>query len=127
MSFTSNPPKQEISDSDKISIPVQTVKASVKNMQKRKKILRNIENLRLEIKNSFFWCLLRQFCRKGIIVLGCILFVFLTLECVFWVWIFQMPKEKFYQFTSCLDAGVVPSLKERFIYHIACFWGSIGG
>ena len=113
--------------SDRIPVPVLVADASVERIRKKKEIIHKLRYLGSTITNSFGWCLLRFFGRKILLWLGCILFVFLALECAFGFWVWQMPKEQLDQFTSCLDAGVVPSFKERFIYHLACFWGTIGG
>jgi len=51
--------------------------------------------------------------------------VFVALNCVFWIWIWQLSPEELDKFTACLDAGVVPSRRERLVYHLACFWGSL--
>ena len=58
-------------------------------------------------------------------ILGMVLVIVLLIESVFWIWIWQLPPEKFNRLAACLDAGVVPSVRERMVYHLACFWGSL--
>jgi len=51
--------------------------------------------------------------------------VVVALNCIFWIWVWQLSPEELDRFTACLDAGVVPSRRERLVYHLACFWGSL--
>ena len=56
---------------------------------------------------------------------GIFLAAILLVDGLFWLWVWHLTPEEFQRFTACLDAGVVPSFWERFVYHIACFGGSL--
>ena len=56
---------------------------------------------------------------------GILLAALLVVDGIFWLWVWHLSPEEFQRFTACLDAGVVPSFWERFVYHIACFGGSL--
>ena len=115
--------------SEKMALPIRMVRAAVSEMPRphiastpsRKTWAEHW----LYFKTSDFYFYTRYFAQKIILWIGIILLVILGLEALFWLWILQMSPHQFQQFTACLDAGVVPSFKERFLYHMACFWGNL--
>ena len=114
---------------EKMAMPVRMVRAAVSEMPRPRSSHvsrhKTFDDYWLCFKTSDFCFYTRYFSRKIILWIGIILLVALGLEALFWLWILQMTPHQFQQFTACLDAGVVPSLKERFLYHTACFWGSL--
>ena len=114
---------------EKMAMPIRTVRAAVSEMPRPRPSVtsrrKTFDDYWLCLKTSDFCFYTRYFSRKIILWIGIILLVALGLEALFWLWILQMTPHQFQQFTSCLDAGVVPSLKERFLYHMACFWGNL--
>ena len=65
------------------------------------------------------------FTKKAMPIVLSISLIVVALNCLFWVWIWQLSPDELDKFTACLDAGVVPSYRERLAYHIACFGGSL--
>ena len=110
-------------------MPIRTVRAAVSEMPRPRRSQvsgrKTFDDYWLRFKTSDFYFYTRYFTRKVILWIGIILLVALGLEALFWLWVLQMTPHQFQQFTACLDAGVVPSLKERFLYHMACFWGNL--
>ena len=116
---------------EKMALPIRMVRAAVSNLprpaRKTFSFRSCCSDICFFIRTSDFYFYLRWGLRKIMLWLAISLLIVLGLEMLFWVWIWQMSPEQFQKFTACLDAGVVPSLKERFIYHFACFWGNLGG
>ncbi|MBQ7413563.1 MAG: hypothetical protein IJV07_04765 [Alphaproteobacteria bacterium] len=78
-----------------------------------------------DISYQYFLFNLKWYGYRILAFLGIGLIIVLIAECLFWLWIWQLPSDRFNRLTACLDAGVVPSLRERTVYHLACLWGSL--
>ena len=116
---------------EKMALPIRMVRAAVSELPKKTlktfSFHRFFSDALFFIRTSDFYFYTRWWLRKILLWLMILLLVIFGLEILFWLWVWQMPSDQFQKFTACLDAGVVPSLKERFIYHLACFWGNLGG
>ena len=114
---------------EKMALPIRMVRAAVSQMPRPQvataSARRSFGDCWLAFQTSYFYFYTRYIIRKIMLWFAIILLVALGLEILFWLWVWQMSPQQFQQFTACLDAGVVPSFKERFLYHLACFWGNL--
>lgn len=104
--------------SDRLAVPVQMVRAAAEKSYEKKN------------KSIFFQCvnnianfLIGQKVINTLWILSVILLTVLFCEMCFGLWIAHLSPDRFQRLTSCLDAGIVPSWKERLLYHSACFIG----
>ena len=116
---------------ERMAVPMRMAQARVRERPKTDRlpwmgrIKAYFQQRQNDISYQYFLFNLKWYGYRIFAFLGIGLIIVLMAECLFWIWIWQLPPDRFNRLTACLDAGVVPSVQERAVYHLACFWGSL--